>query len=260
LAFAKYLYKVKDLSCYSGSKICFFDSGIGGLTLLYVCARKMPQAEFYYFADNFNVPYGSLSEEKMLQKTDKFFSEIEKLKPSAAVIGCNTVTAICAGYLRKKYDFPIIGIQPAVKPAAASLQSSAVLATPATAVSESLKRLVDVYGNGVTDIVACPDLAAYIEDNIFRLNAEDISKLLPSMEVKNIVLGCTHYIFAKEYISQKYNCKIFDGLEGTANRLLHILNAAPNDSGLHCIPEINFVGGDAEKNRRVFYEVLVTKK
>ena len=82
------------------------------------CIKRIPNKQFVYFADNFNVPYGNYSEEKILILANKIFSEIQQYNPIAAVIACNTVTAVCIEYLRNKYSFPIIGIQPAIKPAA----------------------------------------------------------------------------------------------------------------------------------------------
>lgn len=233
------------------TEVCFFDSGIGGLNLLYECVRRLPRVKFTYFADNFNVPYGNLSREQILQKADGVFSEIDKRNPAAAVIACNTVTASCAEYLRSKYDFPIVGIQPAIKPAAAHGGKCLVLATPTTVCSDSVKSLIEHFGNGTTEAVACPDLASYIENNIFALNREKIFSLLPKNAADSVVLGCTHYGFIKKEIREFYGCPVYDGVEGTAKRLCEILG---NISHLAAESEKNvkFIGGDAEKNSRVF--------
>ena len=82
--------------------VCFFDSGIGGLCLLYECVRKLPDVDFVYFADNENVPYGSLDKNTLIAKVDEIFLRIQNLNPSAAVVACNTVTANCIDYLRNK--------------------------------------------------------------------------------------------------------------------------------------------------------------
>lgn len=238
-------------------KICFFDSGIGGITLLYESVRKIANAQFYYFADNYNVPYGNLSREEIIEKVDGIFGKINNLHPSAAVIACNTVTAQCASFLRAKYSFPIIGIQPAVKPAAA-LGRCVVLATPVTASSNAVKKLAERFGCGRTQIIACQDLAAYIEQNIFNLDESELSKRFPETDTDGVVLGCTHYIFIKKYIESFYGCLVYDGVEGTVNRLCNVLGdiVIRNDTRGKFIPEIGqnvvFVGGDECKNRRVF--------
>lgn len=230
--------------------VCFFDSGIGGLNLLHECAKRRKDCNFVYFADNFNMPYGNLTHDEISSRVDDKFSLMNHLNPAAAVVACNTVTAECIAFLRRKYAFPIIGIQPAVKPAAASHKKCAVLATPATANSRSLKNLVEEYGGGHTEVIPCPDLAAYIEKNIFNLDRKEVERLLPKLECDCIVLGCTHYIYVSEVISNFYNCPIFDGIEGTANQFEKILGISDHQ----CVQrsEITFIGGNYAKNAKVY--------
>ncbi len=234
--------------------VCFFDSGTGGLNLTYECRKRLPDMKFIYFADNYNVPYGSMPDTKILNAVEKVFLKIQEYEPSAAVIACNTVTAKCATYLRKKFSFPIIGIQPAVKPAAQCGARCVVLATPVTAASAEVNDLVQNYGNNRTQVVACPDLAAYIERNIFCLDDSRIIELLPKIKADSIVLGCTHYIFIEEQVKNYYNCPVFDGISGTAARLCSVLGKTDHQNDNHCdfLNNIAFIGGDEVKNRRVF--------
>lgn len=245
-----------ELSSDSPQKVCFFDSGIGGLTLLYECAKRLPQTKLYYFADNKNVPYGDLPQDELKKKVERIFSGISALKPAAAVVACNTVTARCIKSLRADYSFPIVGIQPAVKEAVKTGGKCVVFATPATATSSSLKKLIDAYGNAQTEVVACPKFAAFVERNIFNLDEEELINLLPDVTADAVVLGCTHYIYVKKTVEKKYSCPVFTGLEGTANRLMRILGATEGGLQPPNIQNVTFVGGDEEKNRRVFFEVL----
>jgi len=249
-----------DLSEFSTQKVCIFDSGIGGLNLLYEAAKRLPETRFYYFADNFKVPYGNLSREELVKSVDGIFTEIAKINPSAAVIACNTVTAQCAEYLRGKFPFPIVGIQPAVKEAANIGGKCVVFATPATAKSASLNKLIAAYGNGTTEVVACPKFAAFVEQNIFDLKEEKLLNLLPDLRADSVVLGCTHYIFVKETVAKKYGCPVFTGCEGTVKRLLTLLGAKEVCDVAPQSRKIAFIGGDEEKNERVFYEVLCRSK
>lgn len=234
-------------------KVCFFDSGIGGLNLFYNCAKILRGAELYYYADNFKVPYGNLSASEITSNADKIFLEIAKRNPSAAVVACNTVTATCIDYLRAKYGFPIIGIQPAVKPAAAA-GSCTVLATVATAQSAALSELVLRFGNGRTEVIACPQLAAYIENNIFNIDEKEVTAILPEIKADGVVLGCTHYAFVKEIIAKKYGCSVYDGIEGTAARLCRILGISDHQPlEMAKLPaKTAFIGGDEDKNARIF--------
>lgn len=235
--------------------VCFFDSGIGGLCLLYECVRRLPRVDFSYFADNYNVPYGSLTMEKLIEITDEKFDKISRLNPAAAVVACNTVTAQCVGHLRNKYSFEIIGIQPAVKPAVAAGGKCLVLATPATAHSEDVKLLINKYGGGRTVIVPCTGLAPYIEQNINNINCNEVEKLLPHINADSVVLGCTHYVFVKSIIQNFYNCPVFDGIEGTAVQLCKKLGI--NDHLTKRAQKIVFSGGDSVKNSNIFRLILM---
>lgn len=219
---------------------------------MYESMRILPNAEYFYFADNYNVPYGSLSEKQLTEKADGIFSKIALLNPTAAVIACNTVTARCAAYLRQKYAFPIVGIQPAIKPAAAA-GSCVVLATPSTSESASLKELVTRYGMGRTIVAPCPELASYIENNIYNIDVEAIKSLLPPIQADSIVLGCTHYSFIKKLIADYYSRPVFDGNLGTAEHLRSLLGIS--DHQPEKLRKIEFVGGDEAKNREVFNNI-----
>ena len=226
---------------------------------MHECVKRLPDKKFIYFADNYNVPYGNYICEQLLKKVDAIFSQIAEFNPSAAVIACNTVTAQCAAYLREKYSFPIIGIQPAIKPAAASARRCVVLATPATAASSSVKELVERFGRGVTEVIACRELASYIESNIFNLSEQSIFEMLPEVDTDTVVLGCTHYVYIKDYVKAKYCCPIFDGLEGTAKHLCNILGDVENNQKI-LNADVKFIGGDEEKNEKVFKSLFFPKK
>ena len=240
----------------SNSIVCFFDSGIGGLWLLYECVKKLPNVDFIYFSDNANVPYGSLSQDKLIGLVDSVFDKMLKLNPTAAVVACNTVTSRCIDYIRNKYPFEVIGIQPAVKQATEVGDKCLVLATPATVESKSLHDLIDKYGKGKVETVACPNLAHYIENNIGNLDEEYIKESLPKVECDSLVLGCTHYIYIKEIVKSFYNCPVFDGIEGTANNLVKQLGRS--NSIAKRAQKIKFEGSFVVKNSDIF-KGLVTK-
>lgn len=246
---------MKDFFAGTKPVVCFFDSGIGGLPFLYESAKRLPSYRFLYFADNYNMPYGKLLHNDLLHVSDSFFTKINEYEPSAAVIACNTVTAHCAAFLRAKYCFPIIGVQPAVKPAAKGAEKCVVLATVATTKSAPLKALVDTYGGNVTEVFSCPDLAEYIERNVFDLDEATVTSMLPEINADRVVLGCTHYIYVKKIISRFYDCPVYDGVDGTVNRLCGLLalkEREPNPQK----PQIEFVCGDTDKNKQVFERVV----
>ncbi len=241
---------LNDNSDKTDRLVCFFDSGIGGLNLMYNCYKRCVDCNFAYFADNYNMPYGSKPPEEVLKTVDGYFERIALLKPAVAVVACNTVTAECICFLREKYPFPIVGIQPAVKPAVKSSKKCIVLATPATIKSQAVRELVRQYGEGKTELVPCENLAAYIENNIFDMVEEEVISMLPPAECDGVVLGCTHYTYVSDIISRFYNCSVYDGTEGTTNQICKILGKSDHHGFLS--KETAFYGGNCIKNAKIF--------
>ena len=243
--------------CGTGCTVCVFDSGIGGLNLLHACAVRCPGADFLYFADNFNMPYGELPAEKVRRFVFDAFKKIASFSPAAAVVACNTATALCIADLRAQYPFPVIGIQPAVKQAVERRGGCLVLATPATSASPSFARLCADYGEGRAQVLPCPGLAEYIERGIGAFPSFDgISRILPRPDSSPscVVLGCTHYVFARDAIARHYGCDTFDGILGTADHLADILGKKLNNSLIN--QNIEFIGGDHVKNEQIYRKIF----
>jgi glutamate racemase len=234
--------------------VCVFDSGIGGLNLLKECAVKMPYQDFVYFADNYNMPYGDLPPEKLNELVFGHFDKINSLHPTAALVACNTVTSRCISFLREKYTFPIVGIQPAIKQAVACGGKCVVMATPSTVESKSFTQLLSRFSYADVVVSPCDGLADYIEKNIFSLSAVKLISFLPNVKADNVVLGCTHYIFAKEIIQNYYGCRVFDGVVGTVDHLMKILGIA--DHHVTQGGKIGFIGGNVDKNCQVYNNLL----
>lgn len=205
--------------------IAFFDSGIGGLTVLSECEKRLPRCLFYYYGDNRHAPYGNLPAKKIRKYVLKAFKKFYRLRVSAAVIACNTATAICAEELRAKYSFPIIGAEPAVCPAAAKGGKVLVLATKATCESERFVKLChrakELFPNADVSIHPCERLAEAIERNIHN-RGYDFTSYLPQASADAIVLGCTHYIYIVGQIERHFGCPVYDGNDGIARRLVGI--------------------------------------
>lgn len=204
-----------------------FDSGIGGLTVLAECVKLMPENRYFYLGDNFRAPYGSRSAEEITACVREALIRFARLKVDAAVLACNTATAVCAGKMRAEFDFPVVGTEPAVKPAARACRRVLVLATPRTAESERLKRLLSAYPENEFFVSAQEGLAAAVEDCIVRGKAFDLAAHLPIGKFDGVVLGCTHYVYFKEQISAFYGVPAFDGGEGTARQLKKVLCGLP---------------------------------
>ncbi|MBS5022690.1 MAG: glutamate racemase [Firmicutes bacterium] len=218
--------------------IGFFDSGLGGLTVLDACAKRLQGIPIYYYGDNSRAPYGNLSAEKIRDYAAEAFDVFASLKVRAAVIACNTVTAVCADAFRKKYSFPIVGAEPAVMPAARRGGEVFVLATRATVESERFKRLCRRAERECPRVslrsFACDRLAGAIEERLFDAGAKrpfDFSPFFPPGNPDSVVLGCTHYVFLKKQAENFYHCPVYDGNEGIARELTAVLKEKSSPQG-----------------------------
>jgi glutamate racemase len=214
-------------------RIGFFDSGIGGVTVLKEALKILPDEEYIYYADTSNVPYGTKNKNEVRKYIFNAVDFLTSKGIDALVIACNTATSIAVKDLREKYDFPIIGMEPAVKPAIQKCGDKRVLvtATPLTIKEEKYRNLISrVDAEHIVDSLALPELVEYAERFIFE---EDI--IIPYLKNKlshfnlneygTLVLGCTHFLFYKNYFKKIIppEIDIVDGNRGTVRHLKNIL-------------------------------------
>lgn len=213
-----------------------FDSGMGGISVLKELYKIMPQEQYIYFGDSKNAPYGTRSPEEIRELT---IANVEFLLDQGAkgiVVACNTATAVAVRILRGMYpDIPLVGIEPAIKPAA--LQSGhptiLVMATPMTIKGDKYRNLMMRYEQKA-DIIGlpCPGLVEFVETG--NTDGEDLKVFLEHLlapylrEIDSIVLGCTHYPFVRRLIQEiaGERVRIFDGGNGTAREMRRRLAAA----------------------------------
>lgn len=206
--------------------IGFFDSGLGGLSVLLACREAVRGFPVYYYGDNLHAPYGNRTIYEIRAYVHEAFDFFEKMQVRAVVVACNTVTALMIEELRGRYSFPIIGVEPAVLPAIGEGGRVLVLATKATCQSARLANLIHrakaVNPSVEIHIEPCLNLAFRIEEGAGGREI-DLRGELPEVETDNVVLGCTHYWFVKDQIADFYQAKVFDGNTAVANRLNVIL-------------------------------------
>ena len=207
--------------------IAVFDSGVGGISILRELIKHMPGEDYIYYGDAANAPYGSKTHNEIRNATLKHTAELLVMGAKAIVVACNTATSVAIDDLRELYpDIPIIGVEPALKPAVMYKPDSVVvvMATPATLSERRFSSLMNKYDK-VSKIIPlpCPELAAIIESGILEGKALDdyINALFSpykNIRIDSIVLGCTHYPFVKKSILKifDYDVRLFDGAYGTA--------------------------------------------
>lgn len=203
------------------------DSGVGGISVLKELVKYMPCENYIYFGDSANAPYGTKQVFEVRNLVDRIVKQLRECRVKAVVVACNTATSAAIDFLRQENpDIPVIGIEPALKPAVMKKIGSRVLvmATPMTLNEEKYSHLVSLY-HDKAEIVAlpCEGLMEFVERG--ELEGEALEKYLQelfapyrSRRIDSIVLGCTHYPFVKTTIQKVLPgpINIFDGGEGTA--------------------------------------------
>ena len=217
--------------------IAVFDSGLGGMSVLSELIKILPNENFIYFGDSANAPYGTKSADEVRALTVLVFERLLARGIKAFVIACNTATSVSVAYLRERYpDMLIIGVEPALKPAALCAQhpTVAVLATPLTLKETKFSELLSKYSEDARVIpFACPGLVEFVERGIFEGEELDtfLSGLFEPLKKERldcVVLGCTHYPLVKGAIIKALgdDVRVFDGGYGTARQTARRLEEA----------------------------------
>ena len=212
-----------------------FDSGLGGISVLKELVKSMPNEKFIYYGDSANAPYGIKTKEEITKRCIDIIEFFLNKGVKAIVIACNTATSAAANILREKYiDIPIIGMEPALKVAADGKNNNTivVMATPLTLKEKKFNDLMSRYADDNTVIkMPCPELVNIVENDLLddkevvNNQLKEYYKELDMDEINSVVLGCTHFVFYKDYMEKLLDngIKIIDGNKGTTNHLKEIL-------------------------------------
>ena len=193
-----------------------FDSGTGGLSVLKALRVELPHESFIYIADNAHAPYGERDDAHVIARSRAIAAYLVSRNIKALVIACNTATAAAIDLLRADHPLmPIIGVEPALKPAVVLSKTGhiAVMATRSTLASARFRALLESQsGLAKFTLLACDGLADAIERGI---QSQDATKIiayctrftwaagtfgLKTGQIDTLVLGCTHYPFARPYL------------------------------------------------------------
>lgn len=228
------------------SPIGFFDSGLGGISVLRGTLRLLPGEDYLYFGDSFHAPYGVRPVEEVQCLSRAAVDHLLERGAKAIVIACNTATSAAAAILREEYpQIPIIGTEPALKPAVERHPGGRILVM-ATAMTLKEQKFFDLWEQfrDQADIVPvpCSGLMEFVERGELRgdkLEQFLLEKLEPftKVPVDAVVLGCTHYPFLRGAIQKIVGRRpeILDGSDGIARQLkrrleeLDLLNPRAKD-------------------------------
>lgn len=203
------------------------DSGLGGISVLGEALRQLPNEDYVYYGDTANAPYGDKTPEEVLGLVHQAVERLIELRCKAIVIACNTATSVSAGKLRQELALPIIGMEPALKPASQLPGEGKILvmATRVTLALPKFQALMAQYGRDAVP-VPCPGLMECVERG--ELEGPQVTVLLRqllgpwlSQPVKAVVLGCTHYPFLRKAIAALFpeGTPLIDGNAGSVRQL-----------------------------------------
>jgi glutamate racemase len=190
-------------------KIGVFDSGVGGKSVANAIERALPDDEVVYVDDAKNVPYGTKTPDELFKLVMPLLNMLSKQGCDAIVIACNTVSTTIIDKLRAEFTIPLVAMEPMVKPASKITKSKtvAICATPTTLASSRYKWLKKEFAQGITVLEPdCSDWSYLIEAN--QVNKSHIEKQINKVCEQGadvIVLGCTHYHWIEDIITEVAN-------------------------------------------------------
>ena len=242
-----------DTQC---TTIGVLDSGVGGFSVLLEIRKLLPENHVLYIGDSAWCPYGTKSPEQILERVSALTELLIHQGAQIIVIACNSATIHTIEQLRERYEIPFVGMEPAIKPAAAATNSGVigVLATEASLAGSKFHRLLDTHGDGVQMItVPCPEFVETVEHGILEGDEVEsaidrITRPLLQQGVDTLVLGCTHYPFLKPTIQSLVGSgvRLIDTGEAVARRTKDLLIQRGGDSATEV-----FTTGSLEQLRRI---------
>lgn len=245
------------------------DSGVGGISVLKHIHALLPHEHLIYFADSAHAPYGNKSQEEIKQRCFAVADFLMAQGVKAIVVACNTATAAAITDMRATYDLPIIGMEPAVKPAAAASKNGivGVLATVGTlksaqfaALLESYGRNVEIVTQGCIGLVECIERGELDTDNTQQLLVQYCTPLL-NAGADTIVLGCTHYPFVRPLIEKIAGpaVSIIDTGAAVAKQVEHKLIESANINHSTEIAQVQFFSNSHHSEATQVIETLWDK-
>lgn len=218
--------------------ILFFDSGVGGLSVLRPTLALLPQAPIVYATDHKGLPYGEKSEAEVATRVSALLGRlVERVRPRLAVIACNTASTIALAHVRAALDTPFVGTVPAIKPAALASKTRVigVLGTAATVRQPYVDRLASEHGADCTILrYGAPRLVQLAEAKMAgerRTNWPALDQAIMGLRnqpngdrIDTIVLACTHFpLLADELqVVASSSVTLLDGGDGIARRVAHL--------------------------------------
>ena len=249
------------------TKIGILDSGVGGLSVLLEIIKVIQNVDIHYIGDSSWCPYGNKSPEEIQKRVTSLAKYLISHDVEIIVIACNSATIHAVQSVREKFDIPFVGMEPAVKPAAAATETGTIgiLATQASIAGEKFHHLLNTHAppSKIKVITQpCPKFVELVEAG--TLNGELIDQVIqeytaPMLEANadTLVLGCTHYPFLRTSIQNVVgnHIKLIDTGAAVANRTLSLIDQYQVDQTERPLNETNIhiqTTGELEILKQIF--------
>jgi len=236
--------------CNNNKPIGFFDSGIGGLTVLSEFRKILPSENCIFFGDTLHMPYGEKTKEQLIEYSKKTFEFFESRQVKAVVMACNTTSAVVYEELKDRYNFKLYPLIQSVSKIIASgdAKTIGVFATPATINSKAYSKWINLYNENIKVIeIACPDWVKFVESNAINTPEaytsikSNLEKML-AFNPDKIILGCTHYPYMQGVLTEFTHKDIF------INPAKDYVNFIKND-----LTELNLLNNSTDNGFDEFY-------
>lgn len=223
----------------SNARVLVFDSGVGGLSVAREIQQRLPWLPLVYASDNGFFPYGTKGETELVARVSVVIQALLNTYPvDILVIACNTASTLALPHLRSQWSLPIVGVVPAIKPAAQQTQTGVIglLATPATVARPYTHELIREYATGCDVISVGSSELVHIAEQKLRgecINKDAIARIIQpllqhekSSQMDKLVLACTHFPLLKTELAMQLPTRIgmIDSGEAIARRVEYLLN------------------------------------
>jgi glutamate racemase len=246
--------------------ILFLDSGIGGLPYVESVRTLLPAQPFVYIADTAHFPYGIRPEQEILRIVEETTTAaLAYFGPKLMVLACNTASVVALSHLRRAFDIPIVGVVPAVKPAAGTPGEGeiVVLSTARTADGHELARLIARFAGGTpVRVVAAGSLVSFVEEEIAdatppqrRAAARQALREVAPGRTKAVVLGCTHFTHLREEMQMLLgpDVAVVDSRDGVARRVRELVTDDQREAAAVVAGGTEVADGPVATGRDAFY-------
>ena len=223
-------------------RILVFDSGVGGLSILQSIRQRLPGQDYIYASDNAAFPYGLKTRDYLVERVDKVLRALIKTQqPDVIVVACNTASTVALPSIRAHFTSPVVGVVPAIKPAAALSRSGVIglLGTPGTVERAYTQRLIDDFASHCTVIKVGSSRLVEVAEQVLRgqpASSEELRTILAPLfqaeQLDTIVLACTHFplIAAELAATAPRSLSWVDSGEAIARRVASLLDAVEPDN------------------------------